>query len=216
MYTPDMTNDDEDSFPLGSHALATEKARLRDRFRARLADLAADDALDAGRRATRRITDWSCWSSFGSIAIFAARADEIATSPLVAAARTDGKRVLFPRVCDRQRLSFCVVEDPEELRPGRFEIEEPASWCAEVPVSEIDLVFVPGLAFDRAGGRLGRGAGYYDRALGTEGMRRTGTRQRPVTIGMGFRFQVIAQVPMGPADVRLTGLLTEDELLVCE
>ena len=69
------------------------------------------------------------------------------------------------------------------------------------------LVLVPGLAFDAHGGRLGRGAGYYDRALsGSAGV-------RPVCFGFGFAFQVVAEVPMESRDRFMDAILTEQGLL---
>ena len=69
---------------------------------------------------------------------------------------------------------------------------------------------VPGLAFDRGGGRLGRGAGYYDRAL-SDAPKSTGASatDRSHRFGIGFELQIVSSVPMGRYDVRMDGVWTE-------
>jgi len=89
------------------------------------------------------------------------------------------------------------------LRPGRFGTHHPAG-APGVP----DIVFVPLLAWDRRGGRLGYGGGYYDRTLATLPHARA--------IGIGFAFQEVDSVPVGPYDIRLRSVLTENGLVGTE
>lgn len=100
-------------------------------------------------------------------------------------------------------LTFRAWAPDAPVRPGRYGIVEPAeSQPAVVPA----LLLVPLLAFDRAGHRLGYGAGYYDRTL--EGLRAAG----PVlAVGVGFAAQEVDAVPHGPYDRRLDWIVTERE-----
>ena len=82
---------------------------------------------------------------------------------------------------------------------GKFGVREPAERCAPVPLNRLDLVLVPGIAFDIRGGRLGRGQGYYDRLLSAV----TGLK-----CGVAFDEQIVDAVPVGPLDVRLNCILT--------
>ena len=68
----------------------------------------------------------------------------------------------------------------------------------------IDLVLVPGIAFDRFGGRVGKGAGYYDRALAP-----LDKQSRPALLGLGFALQLTQRVPMTTHDVYLDAVVTE-------
>ena len=87
-----------------------------------------------------------------------------------------------------------------DLRPGRFGVLEPGAECPVVPFSALDLVLVPGIAFDRAGNRLGRGRGFYDRMLALS--------PDAVSCGVGFDGQVVARVPVEPHDVKLHRMWT--------
>lgn len=100
-----------------------------------------------------------------------------------------------------------VVADPDrDIEIRALGVREPTGRDA-IPGEDIDLVLVPGLAFDGQGGRLGRGGGYYDRFL--SGLRRARR------IGVCWSGQVIERVPTGPGDERVHMLLTEHGLRRC-
>ncbi len=86
-----------------------------------------------------------------------------------------------------------------DLQVGHFGIREPRSPCAPLPLTRLDLILVPGVAFDLHGRRLGRGKGYYDQLL--KGLQGT-------TCGVALDQQIVAEVPAEPHDVRLKCLLT--------
>jgi 5-formyltetrahydrofolate cyclo-ligase len=85
------------------------------------------------------------------------------------------------------------------VQAGHFGLREPRSHCARVASGELDLILVPGVAFDLAGHRLGRGKGYYDQLLGV---------LCSTTCGVAFEEQIVAEVPVGPHDVGLDYILT--------
>jgi len=91
----------------------------------------------------------------------------------------------FPRVVDSNKLTFHHVKDPaKELRPAAFGIREPSEQSPEIPISQMDAFLCPGMAFDKTGGRLGRGRGYYDRIL-------AGARPDAWKTGVCFSFQIV-------------------------
>jgi 5-formyltetrahydrofolate cyclo-ligase len=120
----------------------------------------------------------------------------------------EAKPVLLPRIAATGSLEFAALGDPLALREGRMGILEPPCALPPQSLDPDDLVLVPGLAFDREGGRLGRGGGYYDRALAVG----RGAELRPLLIGVGFSYQLVERVPMGELDVRLDGVVSELEL----
>lgn len=185
-----------------------EKRRLRQAMRRRLQQVTPGLAHSAGVRIAECLGELEIWHDVSRVVLFAPRSDEVDTSPARSRALADGKRVALPRMCDAGRLEFAEVGDGGLLRIGRFGIAEPPAEAPAVLLARGDLVLVPGLAFDRQGGRLGRGGGYYDRALSREPL----DESRPILIGVGFSFQVVERVPMMDLDVCVDGVVSEVEL----
>lgn len=112
-----------------------------------------------------------------------------------------------PKVVWRPRgLASYAVSSLGELIVGERGLLEPDPDRAEPIGEEIDLVLVPGLAFDRNGGRIGYGAGFYDRFL-------AGTPA--VKVALAYSLQLIDAVPVEPHDVPVDRILTEEESIVC-
>ena len=135
------------------------------------------------------------------VAAYVALEDEMPTRAILDAVLASGRVLLLPRLV-ASGMQFAAVEALASLRSGRFGVLEPLASSAAVELAESDLVFVPGVAFDRCGGRLGRGGGHYDRAFPP-------ARAAPVLIGLAFSFQLVDVVPMGPSDRRVEGVVTE-------
>ncbi len=137
---------------------------------------------------------------------FLSQPDEVDTTPLILKAWQDGKRVLAPRVDWEQRRLI-----PTELRSLTERIEH-TQWGLRQPaqgesvsLQMIDLILVPGLSFDPAGNRLGRGRGFYDAFLAQIGLRAR-------TCGLCMEEQIVGQVPSEPHDMRVKLLVTDREV----
>ncbi len=187
-----------------------DKKRLRSTIGRELESVTDMQALAVGVAIDRFLCASQGWLEASELAVFASLPREVDTRPLMRSAAADGKTLLLPRIIDGGVLEFAAVSDLDALVPGRFGIREPDPRLPVRPLSRSALVLVPGVAFDRRGGRLGRGAGYYDRVLmpvraGAEG---------PLCLGIAFALQVVESIPMTPLDVRLDGLVTEDEFLL--
>ena len=131
--------------------------------------------------------------------------------PLFLEALGGGKSVSLPRYRPAQGFyeAAQVTDLERDLRPGKLGIREPAEHCRPISLKQLDLILVPGVAFDRIGRRLGRGRGFYDRLLSSV----TGTK-----CGVAFDFQVKEQLPEEPHDVRLDCILMPTRWLIagCE
>jgi len=110
----------------------------------------------------------------------------------------------MPRV-DGEALMIHWVADREELVIGRFGILEPRADAPPAGIS-FDLILVPGIAFDRNGGRLGRGRGYYDRFLACAS---------GFVSGVCFDDQLVSEVPCEPHDARMDAIITPSEIVLC-
>lgn len=131
---------------------------------------------------------------------------EIETRGLVRHLLDRGKQVVCPRVVGGSRdLDHRRIESLDDLVQSALGLWEPRLGCPEVDVATLDVVLVPGLAFDRRGGRLGMGGGYYDRFLAA-----SRARGSAVTIGLCFANQLVEAVPQGPGDVRLDWVISDE------
>jgi len=103
-------------------------------------------------------------------------------------------------------LQVVQLTDDSDMQTGAFGISEPKAQIP-VPEEEIDVILVPGIAFDKKGGRIGFGKGYYDRLL---------SRTKAVKIGLCHAVQLVEDTFCEPHDVRMDYVITESELIVCE
>jgi 5-formyltetrahydrofolate cyclo-ligase len=123
---------------------------------------------------------------------------------LEVAARGGG--LALPRLgAEPPRMRFCGTTVGTSLAAGPFGLSEPDPSAQEIPPERIDMMIVPGLAFDGQGRRLGFGGGYYDEALGALPV---GAR-RPALIGLAYDFQIVESCPAGPGDVPVDLVVTE-------
>ncbi len=110
------------------------------------------------------------------------------------------KEWVFPRV-GGENLSFYRVKNvDQEMQVGAFGIMEPKDGLDEVSVNEVDLFLCPGIGFDRTGGRMGRGKGFYDRML-------ENAKPSALKIGVCFPFQLVDEIVMEPHDVRMNKVI---------
>jgi len=209
-------------------SIRAEKDGLRRDMRRRLAGLAPGAARDAGEAILARLLRWEGWTQASTVVAFASLADEVDTEPILRRVLDEGRVLALPRIEASGRLDFLVVTDPSALIAGRRGLREPSREASTVVLDARTLVLVPGLAFDRSGGRLGRGAGYYDRALAEVGRRETRSEPDPYSppgaegrlrrgalrVGVGFALQMVARVPMAAGDAWLDGCVTEAELVL--
>jgi 5-formyltetrahydrofolate cyclo-ligase len=177
------------------------KQALREQVRVRLEGIPAEERLAASARARARLQDQRLWKAAHSVLFYAPLPGELDVWPLLAEALSAGKEVALPRfVKEARAYEACQVHDLElDLQVGHFGIREPDRGCARLSSNRLDLVLVPGVAFDLQGRRLGRGKGYYDRLL----KELDGT-----TCGVAFDEQVMEAIPTAPYDVSLDYVLT--------
>jgi 5-formyltetrahydrofolate cyclo-ligase len=141
---------------------------------------------------------------------------EVRTRPFIPRAMALGKRVAVP-YCARDEegqdvLRLFLLRDLEELEPGAFGILEPKPDLRGrtervLAAHEVDMVLVPGVVFDRRGGRIGHGWGYYDRLLRS-------VRPDCWLVGLAYESQVVEEVPMEPQDVFVDLVVTERAVYV--
>ncbi|MEA3465256.1 MAG: 5-formyltetrahydrofolate cyclo-ligase [Thermodesulfobacteriota bacterium] len=181
-----------------------QKKRIRQSQLLMRRRLTEEQRCEAGHRVQRRLLRHDLFATAQVIALYAPIRGEVETCQLLDAALIAGKRVVYPCV-EGEQMVFVVVHSRQDLTLGSFGVLEPCGGDV-VPAGEIDLVVVPGLAFDRCGARLGYGKGYYDRAF-------EGRPSSCVLVGLGYAFQLGACLPCEAHDVSLDWLVTDQEML---
>jgi len=138
------------------------------------------------------------------LALYSAIHNEVSTDEIVEQVLDSEKSLVFPRVRGED-LEFVMIESPADLVSGAFGVKEPKG-CNLVPLEKIDLVVVPGVAFDLRGHRLGYGRGYYDRALAK-------CQSHCMKVGFAYDFQLVEELPATDYDETLSVLITESRTL---
>ncbi|MGH8946500.1 MAG: 5-formyltetrahydrofolate cyclo-ligase [Acidimicrobiia bacterium] len=140
----------------------------------------------------------------GTVAAYLAMQDEVEVEPLFDS--LPGWRWVLPRVEPDGTLTWRDREVSRETH--RFGMRQPVDRGPEIPVHEIDVFLVPGMAFDETGARLGRGGGHYDRVLALR-------RKDSDAVGVTVESRVIASVPVHHHDQRVDWLATETGVREC-
>ncbi len=177
------------------------KAALRKQIRAHLKNLSPEDCARASVLARALLVRQTVWKRARSALFFAPMPGELDVWPLLVEALSRGMTVALPRfLADENVYVACQVKDvQQDVQPGYFGIREPVERCAPIASNRLDLILVPGVAFDLVGHRLGWGKGYYDQLL---------AMVHGTTCGVAFDEQVVSEVPVELHDARLSCLLT--------
>lgn len=191
----------------GVTVLAAVSSSRSDKPVTRKAVLALRDGLPAHQRsdASARIAERATelLAERRVVALYAPKGSEVDTAAIDENLRARGVRLVYPRIVDGDRVLAFHELAPERLVAGRFGLLEPrADWRNQVGLVEIDAFVVPGLAFDRRGGRLGFGRGHYDATLAA-------ASPSALRIGLAFEAQLVDDVHGEPHDALLHVIVTE-------
>ena len=185
----------------------TTKEALRATLRDRRTRVTPDERRAASVAVCDRVARLPAFARARAVALYASMPafGEIDVSSLANALLVRGVTILFPRVAARQppTLAFHEIDDLQALAPGVLGIPTPSPQAPGRTLDEVDLVIVPGLAFDRAGNRLGFGGGYYDAALASA--------PRPLRVAVAHSFQLLADaLPRTDRDRPVDVIVTPD------
>jgi 5-formyltetrahydrofolate cyclo-ligase len=193
----------------GTTSIQERKRRLRRSMLAVRRGMSAAERLARSQRVWGRLASLACYRQARVVLGYMACDHEVLTDGLIRQTIASGKQLVLPVVqSDRQGMALYVIQDLEhDVAPGYRGILEPQPQRTRVVAPEaLELVLVPGVAFDQRGGRLGFGAGFYDRLLGRL------PRDIP-TVGLAFDFQVIPWLPSQPHDIMLQAIVTESRVI---
>lgn len=187
-------------------ALQASKSKLREHYRKLREDISTEDSrlysAELSQNIIKLLKDNSNWKSIAAYRSLPAEASMDVASQY---AMDEGIQVLFPKVKSDREMSFHAVSDlKDDFYAGAFGISEPKS-TEEVSAENIDCVFIPALAYDKLGNRLGQGKAYYDCFL---------QKTTACKVGVAFEAQIHPEeLPTEEHDQAMDFLLTEKTVL---
>ena len=187
----------------GVGQISDRKRRMRLRCERARRSIRPNARRAASAAIAREIMAQPVYAAARIVAAYLALPSEVQTGIVIRDALRRGKRVCVP-LFDKRRGTYIWVwlHPGARLRPGRQGVMEPARHLL-IGRARIDLAIVPGVAFDRHGRRLGRGAGWYDRLLSQPALR------NGIAIGVAFEAQIVRQVPVAGHDRPVDMIATE-------
>lgn len=186
------------------------KEQIRQLVKERLNALAADEKFRLTQIILQRARSFFLTLNAQLAAFYMPIADELDIVPLIRWWQQRGLPVALPRtIVQEKRLEFRLVAQLDlDLKIGSYGILEPKPYCPLVSPDEIDIIVVPGRAFDECCNRLGRGLGYYDRFLKY-------LPQRTLKVALAFEWQIVKRIPTKPNDVAMDVIVTEKRTIFC-
>lgn len=177
-----------------------DKKEARQLIRQRKKQYSADQLIEKSKPVTEKILAIDRVQQAKTVLLYYSMSDEVDTHGLVSQLYKQGKRVILPVVIENNQLELRPFMGTENMKKNLFGILEPATK-AIVDEEKIDLAFIPGMAFDKKGNRLGRGKGYYDRLLSR--------LKDTYKIGVCFDFQVLPSIPTEQTDIPMDEVICE-------
>ncbi len=190
-----------------SPSVAERKRALRAEMLAARGRLPPAEREAASRALAERVAALPAFAAARTVALYLAMGAEVDPAGIARRARAAGKRLAWPRVePEATRLAFAAGA-PGDFVPGPGGTRQPPPDAAPIPLEEIDLMLVPGLAFDVSGHRLGRGRAHYDATLAA-------LPRRAARVGLCFEVQLVPEVPCEAHDAPLDAVVTERRVIV--
>lgn len=185
-----------------------EKSTLRGLMREKRRQLSAAQRQAAAQSLPQIFMQLPGWNTVQRIALYMGSDCEIDPKHLAEQSFEQGKSLYLPVIENDQSLSFRAWEPAAKLEINRFGIAQPLAEAVPAAPDELDIICLPLVGWDRKGGRIGMGGGFYDRTLaGIE---------HPLRVGLGYECQATGSVPMESWDVRLHYVATESTLHNCQ
>ncbi|MGN0995543.1 MAG: 5-formyltetrahydrofolate cyclo-ligase [Candidatus Ventricola sp.] len=182
------------------------KDALRARMRALRRALPEAEQACCARAVLERLQGLALYRDARCVMAYAAARGELPLDAVLRDVLSSGRALLLPRCGAPGEMTARRVTALWQLRPGAYGLPEPGEDCPAANTQDIDLILVPGAAFDRRGGRLGQGGGYYDRFL---------PQTSALRVGVCHDFALLERVPVQAHDARMDAILTPGAWIDC-
>lgn len=189
-------NPDRDSIGL-------QKKRLREIVQDKRDKLTLIDRKKGSKIIAKKFFLTENYRNSNNILLYYPFRSEIDTSIIIKKALIDGKKVILPRVGTKGLELFFICDISLQLEKSSYDIMEPSpESCRRAKITDIDLIVVPGISFDKKLNRLGYGGGFYDKLLQK-------IDRRVKKISLSFEIQIIEKIPVSEHDIKVDLLITE-------
>ena len=187
-----------------NQAVAERKKEIREQAHAARRSQENKDQLS--EQIMQRFMSLPAYEAAATVMFYIDVRAEVRTRQSLPAALASGKKIVIPYCVDGE-LELFHLENMDELETGMYKILEPRADLREldskrVDVSQLDLIMVPGVAFDRQGGRTGHGKGYYDKLL-------QHARMQTPLVAVAFECQLFEAIPTDDHDIYMDCVVTE-------
>lgn len=189
-------------------AFQVRKKQIREQAHANRKD--QPDKEEVSREIVQKFLDLPEYAAAQTVMFYVDVRTEVKTRDFLSVALTHGKKIVVPWCRPDGHLELFWLQSMDELSVGMYKILEPRAALRDLPEKkvspfELDLVMVPGVAFDRSGARMGHGFGYYDKLL-------EHTRPNTPLVALAFECQLFEEIPTAPHDIFMDKIVTEADI----
>ncbi len=177
-----------------------EKNNIRLHIKSLKRNLSNNDMINCAEMVFSKLYSLDEWNKATNILFYYSLPDELQTLPFID--HLTNKKIYIPRV-NGDNLDI-IRYDKESIQKGYQNIMEPIESNISVQIKDIDIVLVPGIAFDLNKNRLGRGKGFYDRLL---------NGSKCIKIALAYDFQILEKIPAQPHDVKMNIIITPNHII---
>lgn len=182
------------------------KKNIRGKIRRKRNNLPIKYREKSSRLIAEKFLHSTYYADSKNILIYHPFRNEVDTTLIIKDALKNNKNIILPRVHNKELELYFVTDPSEQLENGAYGIMEPVTdLCKPAKISEIDLIIVPGVSFDKNLNRLGYGGGYYDKILSR-------IPQKVKKIALCFDIQVVDDLPVLEHDIKMDMIITESKI----
>ena len=184
--------------------------KIRNIIKEKRSQLSEKELSLTSKAITERIRSFKFPKELTKIGIYYAVNNEVDVHPLCKILWQESKRVYLP-IVEKKKLLFGEYRNTSNLKNNRFKIPEPIVGLeSQISAFELDLIFMPLVAFDPMGNRIGMGGGFYDRTLDNKQL--DNDLKKPILVGVAYEFQKQNQIQPNPWDIPLDMIFTESKI----
>jgi len=195
-----------------------KKRKLRQEFLKKRDSLSRGEIKSKSEKIEKKLFSLPEFQRAKTVMFYVSFRSEVETEKMIRNALKLKKKIVIPVVHGEKIVVSEIKNLKKELIKRSFGIKEPKKeFRRRVNQKEIDLVVVPGVVFDKRGGRLGYGKGYYDRFLRSKSIRpRMSRSHQCALIGLAFDLQIARKIPLVKKDVKVDKIVTESRIIDCK